>query len=110
VSQPLRDITRWANNQANYEHIPDFEAGYQFAQVEIIDILAEYVNDPSWICLEGMTAGELQAYDYGCASAEAAVRNVLDGKDKGHGMANEPWQSLRKRLLGLVGLWRACGN
>jgi hypothetical protein len=30
------------------------------------------------------------------------VQNILDGKDDGRGIANEPWESLRRKLLELV--------
>lgn len=32
----------------------------------------------------------------------AALREILDGKDKGEGVCNEPWESLRRRVLELV--------
>jgi hypothetical protein len=57
---------------------------------------------PRWICLEGMSRDELAAYDYGATSAEQAVKRILDGQDKGDGCANEPWETLRQRLLTLV--------
>lgn len=57
---------------------------------------------PRWICLEGMSRDELAAYDYGASSAEQAVKRILDMQDKGEGCANEPWEALRQRLLGLV--------
>lgn len=57
---------------------------------------------PRWVCLEGMNRDELAAYDYGATSAEQAVKRILDGQDKGEGCANEPWESLRQRLLTLV--------
>jgi hypothetical protein len=51
--------------------------------------------------LEGMNGDELAAYDYGGRSMMAALRAILDGQDRGTGVANEPWQSLRARLLAL---------
>lgn len=57
---------------------------------------------PRWICLEGMSRDELAAYDYGATSAEQAVKRILDGYAKGEGCANEPWETLRQRLLTLV--------
>jgi hypothetical protein len=36
---------------------------------------------------------------YGCM---AAVIDILDGKDTGVGACNEPWQSVRMRLIGMV--------
>lgn len=52
--------------------------------------------------LDGANAGELAAYDYGCAQSMDAVQRVLDGKDDGRGVANAPWEPLRRRLLALV--------
>lgn len=57
---------------------------------------------PKWVCLEGMSRDELAAYDYGASSAEAAVKRILDGGDYGEGSTNEPWNTLRQRLLYLV--------
>lgn len=57
---------------------------------------------PRWICLDGMNRDELAAYDYGATSAEQAVKRILDGQDKGDGCSNEPWETLRQRLLTLV--------
>lgn len=59
-------------------------------------------GEPRWVCLEGMNADELAAYDYGCAGANAAILSILDGKDTGAGVSNEPWESVRRRLLALV--------
>ena len=52
--------------------------------------------------LEGANAGELAAYDYAVLSHCAATLHILDGKDHGHGSNNEPWASVRKRLVELV--------
>ena len=52
--------------------------------------------------LEAANKGEIAAYDYGCEGMMAALQDVLDGKDDGAGVANEPWQSLRERVLQLV--------
>lgn len=57
--------------------------------------------------LDGANAGELAAYDYGCAQSMDAVQRVLDGKDDGRGVANAPWEPLRRRLLALVASRRA---
>jgi hypothetical protein len=58
--------------------------------------------EPDWVCLEGMNQRELDAYDYGSSSFMAAMIRVLDGKDDGHGIANEPWESVRRRVLALM--------
>lgn len=56
-----------------------------------------------WI-MEAATKGELAAYDAGCAGMMAALQHILDGEDTGAGVANEPWESLRLRVLRLVAL------
>jgi hypothetical protein len=30
------------------------------------------------------------------------INKILDGRDDGHGIANEPWESTRRRLLELI--------
>lgn len=57
--------------------------------------------------LDGATLGEWAAYDYAVASHCAAVNNILDGKDTGAGACNEPWASVRLRLLNLVSIAEA---
>jgi hypothetical protein len=52
--------------------------------------------------LDGANEGELAAYDYAVHSHCAAVLDILDGKDAGAGSNNEPWATVRKRLLDLV--------
>lgn len=59
------------------------------------------LTDMGWI-MEGATEGELAAYDQGCAESMCAVERILSGKDTGEGVCNEPWQSLRMRLIALV--------
>lgn len=59
-------------------------------------------GDPFWISIDGMTKSELDAYDYGVTQAIAAVTRILDGKDTGQGTANQPWESLRRKLIELV--------
>jgi hypothetical protein len=65
--------------------------------------------------LEGANEGEWAAYEYGCRSCEAAVANIVDGKDTGKGLTNEPWNTLRQRLLEMknkAGRWdnRDCSD
>ena len=61
----------------------------------------QYVSDDAF-CLETMNADNLRGYDYGCAAANAAVLRVLDGKDTGVGVSDEPWETIRRRLLALL--------
>lgn len=37
-----------------------------------------------------------------CAVFCQKVNEILDGKDNGHGISNDPWESTRRRLLQLV--------
>ena len=53
--------------------------------------------------LECANAGEFAAYEHGCAEMMSALRRILDGEDTGQGVANEPWESLRRRVLELRG-------
>ncbi|GAB2471714.1 hypothetical protein GCM10027082_23990 [Comamonas humi] len=53
--------------------------------------------------IEFATACELEAYEHACLSLCASVLKILDGKDHGQGLNNEPWGTVRKRLLALVG-------
>lgn len=46
--------------------------------------------------------GEMAFYDYAVAQHCRATLDILDGKDTGAGAANEPWASVRIRLLELV--------
>jgi hypothetical protein len=60
--------------------------------------------------MEAATKGELAAYDQGCGEMMDALRRILDGKDSGAGVANEPWESLRRRVLALVASSPAAGG
>lgn len=53
--------------------------------------------------LDAATAGELAAYDQASMECLAAVTEILDGKKfSGAGVANEPWETVRRRLINLV--------
>lgn len=43
-----------------------------------------------------------RGHDHGFAGAVRAVAAVLDGDDNGSGVAAEPWERVRRRLLALV--------
>lgn len=58
-------------------------------------------DDPRWVCLEGMTASEFAAYEYGCQGFLNALERVLSGEDKGIGVCNEPWEGLRRQVMDL---------
>ncbi len=59
------------------------------------------VIDGHWY-LDAANAGELAAYDYACQESLNAVTYVLNGNDDGHGIANLPWEPVRRRLLKLI--------
>lgn len=59
------------------------------------------LTDMGWV-IDAATKGELAAYDQGIAESIQAVTKILDGKDAGAGIANRPWEPLRRRLLALV--------
>lgn len=40
--------------------------------------------------------------DAGVVSLCAEINAILDGKDSGRGVAREPWEGVRRRLLALV--------
>jgi hypothetical protein len=40
--------------------------------------------------------------DQAVASLCQLINQILDGRDNGHGVANEPWESTRRRLLSLA--------
>lgn len=52
--------------------------------------------------LDAATAGELAFYDYAVAQHCHATLRILDGTDGGAGANNEPWATVRRRLLELV--------
>lgn len=52
--------------------------------------------------LDAANPGELAAYEDGCNGMMDALRRILDGEDDGTGVANEPWEGLRRRVLALV--------
>ncbi|MGL6289245.1 MAG: hypothetical protein ACRC2H_00995 [Silanimonas sp.] len=39
--------------------------------------------------------------DHGFVGAVAAIQSILDGSDNGSGVANEPWESARRKLIAL---------
>jgi hypothetical protein len=58
------------------------------------------LTDEGWM-IDLASKGELAAYDQGCNQMMAALRKILDGKDDGKGVCNEPWEGLRRRVLAL---------
>ena len=54
--------------------------------------------------IDSASANELVAYDYAISTFCSAVLRILDGEHNGFGGQNEPWQTVRNRLLNLVNL------
>ena len=55
-------------------------------------------DDPELDCTDFAKPAWWRGEAYGSSAAIAAVTRILDGKDDGNGVANEPWQSVRTRL------------
>lgn len=55
-------------------------------------------DDPELDCTDFAKPAWWRGEAYGSSAAIAAVTRILDGKDDGRGVANEPWQSVRTRL------------
>jgi hypothetical protein len=48
-----------------------------------------------------------RGHDDSCRTFCQKVNEILDGKDGGHGIAHEPWESTRRRLLASISKWQA---
>lgn len=55
-------------------------------------LAAEDMGNPAW----------WRGHDEACTILCQKVNAILDGKDTGRGVANDPWESTRRRLLALV--------
>ena len=55
-------------------------------------------DDPELDCTDFAKPAWWRGEAYGSSAAIAAMARILDGKDDGNGVANEPWQSVRTRL------------
>lgn len=55
-------------------------------------------DDPELDCTDFAKPAWWRGEAYGSSAAIAAMARILDGKDDGRGVANEPWQSVRTRL------------
>lgn len=81
---------------------------------DAIEWIAEFAKKPAHtpksgydpevgFLLDAATVGELAAYDQASMECLAAVTEILDGKKfSGAGVANEPWETVRRRLINLV--------
>jgi len=52
--------------------------------------------------IDSASANELVAYDYAVSTLCSAVLRILDGEHNGFGGQNEPWATVRNRLLELT--------
>lgn len=52
--------------------------------------------------LEAANEGELAAYESAACGMMGALAEILDGKDDGAGVSNDPWETLRRRVLALM--------
>lgn len=57
---------------------------------------------PELDCSDGAHPAWWRGEKYGFDECVRAVSNVLDGKDNGSGVASEPWEGVRRRLLALL--------
>lgn len=74
----------------------------QSADHHLID-LKKAIDDHAYRAVEADRAQRVpDGYDQGSAECMASVQEILDGKDRGDGVANEPWESIRRRLIALV--------
>jgi hypothetical protein len=81
----------------------DMQIAEHFAQRAIRDALLRTGLHPEMgFILDGANEGELAAYDYAVQHHCIAVTNILDGKVTDGGNCNDPWGSVRERLVELV--------
>ncbi|MBX9623826.1 MAG: hypothetical protein K2X82_08420 [Gemmataceae bacterium] len=78
---------------------------------QILAMHAELVglrDDPLFDCTDAAHPAWWRGHDYTAAAFCREVTGILDGRDDGRGVANDPWETVRRRLLAmhaeLVGL------
>lgn len=79
----------------------ELESIYQAATAPKHKLTTGYDPEVGFV-LDFANAGELAAYDQASNECLAAVTDILDGKHRPGGVANEPWETVRRRLLNLV--------
>jgi len=66
--------------------------------------MTAWVDEPDMDATDGAHPAWWRGNDAGVESTCVAVHRALDGKDDGAGVAAEPWESLRRRLLAMARL------
>lgn len=92
------EVAAYTESARDFDTYDEFDAG-------VDEALRDWPNSPvpdQFYGLEAMDEAEFRAYEYGCTMAHVHVLEILDGKDTGGGVAREPWESIRRRLLALV--------
>lgn len=69
---------------------------------ELRAALAKSADDPELDCTDGAHPAWWRGHDHTTIVFCKKVNEILDGKDDGHGVSNEPWESTRRRLLALA--------
>lgn len=101
-SQGTCEVTGDRENAAQDKAVANGYLAEIIAEVERLAQSAPTgLTDMGWV-IDAATKGELAAYDQGIAESIQAVTKILDGKDAGAGIANRPWEPLRRRLLALA--------
>lgn len=79
-------------------------------------VRAQMADDPAFDCTDAAHPAWWRGQEYGAAAIVREVSSILDGTHDASGTANEPWESTRRRLLGMVASSRGrttepyCGN
>jgi hypothetical protein len=63
-------------------------------------------DNPEYDATDAAHPAWWRGHDHTTQTFCQAVNDILDGKDDGHGVANEPWESVRRRLLATQSLQR----
>jgi hypothetical protein len=64
--------------------------------------LRKAYDDPELDATDGAHPAWWRGHDHTTKVFCQKVNEILDGKDSGHGTANEPWESTRRRIMELV--------
>lgn len=62
----------------------------------------QYPDYPDNDCTDFAHPAWWRGQEHAVISLCQRINNILDGKDSGAGVSNEPWESTRRRLLELV--------
>lgn len=76
---------------------------YEAMEAEIAELRAAVrQDDPECDGTDAAHPAWWRGMDHGVVATIAGVKRILDGEDDGRGVASEPWESLRRRLLVMV--------